>query len=208
MRFGMSSFSSLFLWQGAVFGTVRISTASATKNNVSRKLTLLQPLQRRAAPCDELEYIIGDYGTIEGTLQGAMILLPMSGTEAGDVTRKFLALLDDATLNIHALYDLIPTCSPPGGYVVKVRDNAFSHSSLTLKILKLKQRQSLAICRALTQVSADVAQTAALMTKLARAKDLPKRMYMEPLQEAADDATSKIAIVEAALKATNGCVKS
>ncbi|KAK3390065.1 hypothetical protein B0H63DRAFT_519300 [Podospora didyma] len=169
MWFGTRSICSLLLWQGVVHGS---------------------PLQRRAAPCDELEYIIDDYGTIEGTLQGAMILLPMSGTEAGDVTRKFLTLLDDATLHAHALYNLIPTCSsPPEGQFGKRQSG--------------KQT-----CNALTQVSADVAQTAALMTKLARAKDLPQRIYMEPLQEAADDAASKIAAVQDTLMATDGCVKS
>lgn len=64
-----------------------------------------------------------DYGTLEGTLQGAMILLRMDGTEAGNVSRQLLTLLDEATLNIHALYDLIPSCGPPGSSFSKVCDS-------------------------------------------------------------------------------------
>ncbi|KAK4107499.1 hypothetical protein N656DRAFT_802678 [Canariomyces notabilis] len=143
-----------------------------------------RPLQLLASPCDELEAIMTDYGTLEGTLQGAMILLRWDTTQAGRVARQLLTLLDEATLNIQALYGSIPTCSPAE---------------------TLNPRQNTEICEALSKVSADVAQLATLMDEFAASPDLPRNLYIEALQEAADDAEVKILGVQAALKASDGC---
>lgn len=66
-----------------------------------------------AAPCDDIQAITDDYGQLEGTLQGALIILPISGTQAGTTARQLLSLLDEATLNIVALFDAISACKPP-----------------------------------------------------------------------------------------------
>jgi len=70
-------------------------------------------LAAAAAPCDDIQAITDDYGQLEGTLQGALIILPISGTQAGTTARQLLSLLDEATLNIVALFDAIPACKPP-----------------------------------------------------------------------------------------------
>lgn len=41
---------------------------------------------------------------LEGTLQGAMILLPISGT-SGTTAREMVQLLDPAALNVQALWE-------------------------------------------------------------------------------------------------------
>lgn len=61
------------------------------------------------------------------------------------------------------------------------------------------------VCQALARVSADVAQTVSLMDRLTRARGLPAQLYIDPLQEAVDDAKVKIGVVQAALKVDAGC---
>ncbi|GAB1312581.1 hypothetical protein MFIFM68171_02791 [Madurella fahalii] len=146
------------------------------------------PLLPRATPCDEIQDIMTDYGTLEGTLQGAMILLRMDGTEAGNVSRRLLTFLDEATLNIHDLHGLIPACSSAGSFFSK--------------------RQNPEVCDALNKVSADVAQAAVLMDELSAAPDLPESLYIEALQDAVNDAKTKIVSVETALQASDGCGQS
>jgi hypothetical protein len=77
---------------------------------------VFQPLHTRAgALCEDIEYIIGDYGTLKGSLQGANIIIPgLSGTEAGRVVRQFLAFLDPANLNVYELYESIAGCVATG----------------------------------------------------------------------------------------------
>jgi len=77
--------------------------------------------KRDAALCEDLEYIIGDYGTLKGSIQGANILIPgWSGTEAGAAARQFLAFLDLANLNAYALYESIASCTTAGAADEKV----------------------------------------------------------------------------------------
>lgn len=51
------------------------------------------------------------YGTLEGSLQGAMIFFPRS--QFATVTRELLRVIDQGTLNVHALYEL-EGCALPG----------------------------------------------------------------------------------------------
>ncbi|KAK4182337.1 hypothetical protein QBC35DRAFT_396148, partial [Podospora australis] len=148
------------------------------------------PILPRATPCDELESIMDTYGTLEGTLQGFMIFFPRSG-EAATVTRQILTLVDTGTENVHALYDLIPACTLPGkdGWMPPAR----------------KRQTNPAICAALTKVSSDVSQTVELTNHLAKAQGLPDNLYIEALQEAAEDAGAKIKVVEGVLRTSDGC---
>lgn len=69
-----------------------------------------------------------------------------------------------------------------------------------------EQRQTTSpACTVLTKVSADVAQTVSLMSRLTKARGLPTQLYMDPLQEAVEDAKVKIGAVETALKESHGC---
>jgi hypothetical protein len=81
-----------------------------------------QPLHtRNAALCEDIEYIIGDYGNLKGSLQGANIIIPgLSGTAAGAVVRQFLAFLDPANLNVYELYESIASCTTAGAADEKV----------------------------------------------------------------------------------------
>ncbi|KAK5662668.1 hypothetical protein OQA88_8584 [Cercophora sp. LCS_1] len=148
---------------------------------------LAGPLHPRATPCDEILDIIDDWGMLEGTLQGATILLPISGT-SGTTAREILKLLDPATLNVQALYDSVPC------------------STATKRDTIILQRQNEAVCAALKKVSADVAQMVTLMARLAGARDKPARLDIEALQTSVDDAKAKIVIVQKALQASHGCV--
>ncbi|KAK0642972.1 hypothetical protein B0T16DRAFT_459166 [Cercophora newfieldiana] len=142
---------------------------------------LATPLQPRdAALCEDIEYIIGDYGSLKGSLQGANILIPgLSRTDAGAVVRQFLAFLDPANLNVYALYESIASCTTAGATDVKP--------------------PSAATCSALTKVAADVARAVTLMDSLAKAKDTPDRLEIVPLQEAVTDATTRLVTVTTAL---------
>ncbi|KAK4443992.1 hypothetical protein QBC34DRAFT_475933 [Podospora aff. communis PSN243] len=144
------------------------------------------PLHARAgALCEDIEYIIGDYGTLKGSLGGANIIIPgLSGREAGKVVREFLAFLDPANANVYELYESIPGCVATG--------------------VAEDKPPTAATCAALPKVIADVAQTVTLMSNLANAKDLPDRLEIDGLQEVTDDASVRIVSVQTTLKAL-GC---
>lgn len=167
-------------------------TAVAVCLLLSTGNVLAGPILPRATPCDELESIMNTYGTLEGTLQGFMIFFGRSG-EAATVTRELLTVLDSGTENVHTLYDLIPACTLPGkeGWVPST----------------VKKRQSNpALCSALSRVSSDVSRTVQLTNRLAKAPGLPDNLYIEALQEAAEDAGVKVKVVEGTLRSSNGCV--
>ncbi|KAM7199028.1 hypothetical protein V8F33_004765 [Rhypophila sp. PSN 637] len=152
-------------------------------------------------PCNAILDIVDSYGTLEGTLGGAQILAPTLGSsEAGAIIRQFMTLLDSATTNVWALFDAVPCPryqAPVGNEDEEIDSLAKRQSG--------QGNGSAVICTALARVSDDVAQTASLMTKLVQAKGLPSQLYIDPLQEAVDDAKEKIGIVVPVLALGNHC---
>lgn len=118
-----------------------------------------------------------------------------------------MTLLDSATLNVWALFDAVP-CKRYQAPIGDEDDGVATTGLIPRSWTEQSKRQaesSSVVCTTLAKVSTDVAQTAALMSKLAGAKGLPTQLYLDPLQEAVDDAKVKIGVVEVVLKASSGC---
>ncbi|KAK4159501.1 hypothetical protein QBC43DRAFT_304545 [Cladorrhinum sp. PSN259] len=123
--------------------------------------------------------------------------MPLSGSEAGTVIREFMTLLDSATINVWALFDAAP-CKR---YQAPIGND----DGVDVYDKQIGQRQLSTVCSALSKVSADVAMAVSSMERLSKARGLPAQMYMDPLQEAVEDAKVKIGTVEDALKGSSGC---
>ncbi|KAK4169813.1 hypothetical protein QBC43DRAFT_351992 [Cladorrhinum sp. PSN259] len=135
---------------------------------------------------------MNSYGTLEGSLQGAMIFFPRS--QFATVTRELLRVIDEGTLNVHELYALLgDACVLPGSgeYLLK-RENGLA--------------ARLGVCEALSKVVKDVKQVVDLTGQVAAAPDLPESLYIEALEEAAQEAGRSVEVVKESLKVSDGCV--
>ncbi|KAK4224052.1 hypothetical protein QBC38DRAFT_371862, partial [Podospora fimiseda] len=150
-------------------------------------------LPRSSPPCAELETIMNTYGTLEGSLQGAMIFFPRS--QFATVTRELLRVIDEGTINVHELYGLLEGCALPGsGGLPSWVDK------------KIKRAESAEICEALGKVEKDVTQVVELTGRVAAAPDLPDGLYIEALVESAREAEVGLGVAKEALKESEGCV--
>ncbi|KAM7200375.1 hypothetical protein V8F20_005352 [Naviculisporaceae sp. PSN 640] len=180
--------------------------ANATPLSLPQTVNINTPTTQPSPTCDALLDIIDSYGTLEGTLGGAQILMPNLG-EASTIVRQFMTLLDSATLNVWALFDAL-SCKRYQAPVGDEGDGVVPALAFISQMHRVKRQtagSSTVVCTALEKVSADVAQTVTLMSRLTGAKGLPAQLYLDPLQEAVNDAQVRIEVVETALKASSGC---
>ncbi|KAK3989428.1 hypothetical protein QBC44DRAFT_85888 [Cladorrhinum sp. PSN332] len=166
---------------------------------ISISPSLGSPLLPRSSspPCTELEIIMNTYGTLEGSLQGAMIFFPRS--QFATVTRELLRVIDEGTLNVHELYGLLDECALPGS-------GGLPSWEEDKKKKGKRAPDSAGVCEALIKVERDVAQVVELTGRVAAAPDLPESLYIESLVDAAEEAGVSVKVVGQVLRGRDGCV--